>query len=220
MMISVSNNITVLKIPISKLLDQEIKDNFDTPQKLKDLRKILIGEISMICTNSSKMIFNETIPCEIDSASNLTRKIITKNVPLSEFDLEQYLENDLKEDPTWVPKSLKGMEIKYFEIKIRNKTYEKLKVGGQLLCARMEKFAESLKMSDEEKEKLNDDQKKIFEEAKEMKLLKSEKFTCMQEFIHHHLFKPITDSLVGKIDLQIQKDFEDDYPAEKESKKE
>ncbi len=205
------SEITTLKLPISSVTEEEIYNNYDTPQKLKELRSALIQRISAICTNSQKMILNETVPCEIDTASKLTRKVETKEYPLSEFDLEEYLEH-LQEDPAWVPKSLKDKEVKHFELKIRDKTYKKLVIGAQLLSARMQKWDESLEMSDEEKEKLNDEQKIKFEEAKKMKQHKSKVFVCMQEFIYEQLFPAISESLTAKVDAQIRKDFEEDYP--------
>jgi len=208
-------NIKTIKIPISSLVNEQIQTHYDTPEKIKELRKSLIQKISAMCTNASKMVLIKKIPCEIDVAKDLKRQIQTQDIPLSEFNLDDY-NNYAKEDPNWLPDELKDEKpILFFELKIREHTYENLKLSAKLFHARMEKYITSLEMSAEEKKKLTNDQKTKFAQAKEMKSKQAPQYNCIEHFIYEHLFAGITESLLTKIESGITADFEEDYPDQK-----
>jgi len=204
-------NIKTIRIPISAIVNDQIQIHYNTPQKLKELRKLLIQKITAMCTNASKMVLIKKIPCEIDVAKDLKRQIQTQDISLSEFNLDDYIKYT-KEEINWLPDELKDEKPVFFELKIRGHTYDNLKLSAKLFRARMEKYLESLEMSVEEKEKLTDEQKTKFAEAKEMKSKNAPQYNCMEHFIYVHLFAGITDNLLTKIESGISADFEEDYP--------
>jgi len=204
-------NIKTIRIPISVIVNDQIQIHYNTPQKLKELRKLLIQKIIAMCTNANKMVLIKKIPCEIDVAKDLKRQIQTQDIPLSEFNLDNYIKYT-KEEVNWLPDELKNEKHVFFELKIRGHTYDNLKLSAKLFRGRMEKYLTSLEMSAEEKEKLTNEQKTKFAEAKEMKSKHAPQYSCIEHFIYVHLFSGITDSLLDKIESGISADFEEDYP--------
>lgn len=212
-----TNNKT-LKIPISTLVNEQINLYYDTPEKIKELKTALILTVLNMCVSANNMVQVHQVPCEIDVAENLTRKIQNIQLSLSEFNLDNYIQYT-KEEPNWIPKELKTEEkIHYIELKIRGPTYNGLKLSCKLFRARMDKYIESLEMSAEEKEKLNDDQKKKFEEAKKLKLKRAPNYNCFEEFIYGNLVDKISHNLLTQMEKQILEDFNKDYPEGPEAK--
>lgn len=207
----------IIKIPISTELHQAIDKGYATPNKQRDLRLGIIQQAKVICKNATKMVFARKIPCNVDKVTNLTRQTVQEEYPLSEFDLGSYIPYTV-ENPEWLPKELAGeKEIKYFELQVRGDTYDQLKLGARVLCARIEKFNKSLVMTEEEKTKLNDEQKEKFELARKLKT--SKMFVCIEEFLYEQFYGPLSETVLAKIDTDIDEGFNEIYPETKEETK-
>ena len=125
-------------------------------------------------------------------------------------------------DSTSFLKVLKGCELK-----VKEKTYDQLKTAAVLLCAKIEKLNESLKMQPiEEKEfaritkEAGDDKTKLdqitaarkaFDKA--MATKKEKHITCFEEFIYEQLFSIISKTLMENVERQIDEDFNELYPV-------
>lgn len=209
-------NTKTIKIPISVEISEAIEKAYTTPNQQRELRVPLISQVKVICKNATKMIFGRKIPCNVDKVTNLTRQTVSEEFPLSEFDLDSYIKYTV-ENPEWLPKELAAeKEVKYFELKVRGETYDQLKLGARVLCARIDKFNESIKITPEETTKLNDDQKEKFEIARKLK--ESQLFVCFEEFLFEQLSGPLSETVLAKIEADIDAGFNDIYPETKEVK--
>ncbi len=207
--------IKTLRIPLSLDASKEILIHYSTPEKLRTLRQLLMQTIKTICNNTTAVNLNKKMPCKIEVAKDLTRSAEIKEFPVDEIDFESY--NDyLKLNPDWLPEELTKDKVSYFEIKIKEKTFNKMIAGSKLLCARIEKFNESLEITPEETEKMNEEQTKAFEKAKKIK--QQSYFTCFEEFVYEQLYKPLTDNIMQSGDIEIETDFQELYPVEKAPK--
>jgi len=203
--------VKILRIPISKEAMDEIKLYYPTLEKLKALRQLLMQTVKVVTNNATAVTVNKKLPAKVEIAENMTRKAEIKNFPLSEIDLESYMKY-LKDDPAWLPVGLTAEDVVYFEIQIRISTYKKMKIGAKILCARIEKFNESLKMTTEEEEKMNKEQTDAF--AKASRIKKQDFFVCFEEFIYDQFYKPLIDNVMQAGDREIDTDFNELYPVE------
>lgn len=209
-------NIKTIKIPISEALHNAIEKQYDTPNKQRELRLGLIQQAKVICKNATKMVFARKIPCNIDKVTKLTRQTIQEEIPLDEFDLDSYIQYTT-EKPEWIPDELlKEPNLKHFELKVKGDTYDQLKLGARVLSARIDKFNNSLTMTAEEEEKLTKEQKEKFAEARKIKL--SKMFVCFEEFLYEQFYGPLSETVLSKIDTDIDEGFDELYPEVKESK--
>lgn len=203
-------NIKTIKIPVSMAINETIEKEYNTSNKQRELRLGLIQQAKVICKNATKMVFARKIPCNVDKVTNLTRQTIQQEFSLSEFDLDSYIQYT-SEKPDWIPDELKDEnEIKYFELLVKGETYDKLKLGARVLCARIDKFNKSLDMTAEEKLKLNEEQKEKFEIARKIKV--SKMFVCFEEFLYEQFYGPLSETVLAKIDVDIDKSFDEIYP--------
>lgn len=209
-------NTKSIKIPISVELYEAIEKGYTTSLQQRELRVPLIAQAKVICKNATKMVFARKIPCNVDKVTNLTRQTVQQEFPLSEFDLDSYIKHTI-ENKDWIPEELAGeKEVKHFELQVKGDTYDQLKLGARVLCARIEKFNKSLDMTDDEKEKLNDEQKQKFEVARKIKI--SKMFVCIEEFLYEQFYGPLSETVLAKIDKDIDAGFDESYPQVEEVK--
>lgn len=190
----------------------EIDKQYPTDVKLKELRAFLMQTVKTITSNATGVMLHKKLPAKVEIADNMTRSDKIEQFPLSEFDLDSYIKY-LKEDPKWLPEKLESDEKHtYFELKVKGKTYDKMKTGAKILCARIEKFNDSLNATPEEKEKFNKEQAAAFEKARKIK--SQSLFICFEDFLYDQFYKPIIDSVMRQGDQEIDADFEELYKVE------
>lgn len=121
--------------------------------------------------------------------------------PFKDLDLDGIVP---KENSSWTPKDMDKSDIKTFELKVGDKTWDYLKLYYQIFCTRLDLYNKSLGKSE------NKNAEKAIPP------------TCMEQLLHESLISPVMQKITSNIDSEFDKEFEEinnPKPKKEEKKK-
>lgn len=214
-----------INIPMTDTFYDELEDSFVDNDKMTS-HQFVFSILRNVCKDAKAGKLNKS--CSINVMKD--GKMAQDMVRLKDVNLSMYT---LLSDPAWKPKELKEEadgEVKFWEHKVTDKTFEYLTLYGQMTKIRYDRHNESFdkheaaKMAEIHKrcdESASEDEKKIlskqmeadektFATAKENR----EKLipTCLEHAVYGAVYPQLHNEVMKNMDRELDKEFEEMYP--------
>jgi len=171
----------------------QLQDEF--VDKENDLQKFVYEQVRLLARAAKLVKLNKSFQANLEGDPQ-TGETHPEIFSLKEIKLETF---DLSDNPSWLPKKFIKEETKTYDIKVGEKTWELLKLYGQVYCARLDAYNTSISPTDPQRKN------KIQELP-----------TCMQQLLHEHLVEPVYSKISAAIDSELDKEFNEiNKPEEK-----
>lgn len=185
-----------IKLFLPNEFHEELLYQFE--DKDADLRALVFSFLKPLGKQGRMSILNKSVQAQILIDGKRSMKV----VPLKEIDLEK---SAVKSDDTWIPEKVTKEEIQIYKLTVSNKLYEDLVTFGQVFCAQVDIFNESL-------DKKHKDYKQQFAEMPK----------CLEQIIQDHVINQLSTAIAGKIDsgydeefAELEKKIEDKKPKKR-----
>ena len=206
-----------LKIPMTEEFLDELEDTFvDQP---KSAHRFIFELITGLCRDAKNCKLAKKTPVN----RWVDKKRVQETVKFKDIKFEDYT---LPLDPSWLPKDTDAEDMTSFDLKLRDKTMEYLKLWGQVLTIRVKEYHKStikheasivddLRKSGtaEEGIKKQEEQNQTAEELRESQTPK-----CLEQAVYNQLFQHIQQTVDRNIDQEFMTEFDEEY-ADTEKKR-
>lgn len=170
------------------------EDHFDDSE---ELRKFVFEQIKQLAKGAKLIRMNKSFTGVIESEDNKRKQEIFY---LKDVNLDHY---SIDSDPAWLPKNIQKNDVKFYILKVGEKTWGALQLFSKVNVARAVLYNKSLDKSDE-----NYDGKLM------------EKPKCFEQIIQENLILAVYEKIGKNIDDELEKeDAELNKPKKKEEKK-
>lgn len=200
----------IIKIPMVDTIYEELDDAFiDEKETSHDFVWRLIRDL---CKDAKMGKLNKI--CSVNVLKD--GKPQQESVKLKEIELEE-----LPSNPDWIPKNIDKDDVKYFEHKVTDKTWEYLNLFSSFTILRHQKYGESLEIENNKKlAKMEQDpniKKELLEDARKNFGESIEKFNgivpkCLEEVVFSAIYPKISQYVNQNIDKALDKENEELYP--------
>ena len=200
----------IIRIPMVDSIYEELDDAFiGEKETAHDFVWRLIREL---CKDAKMGKLNKV--CSVNVLKD--GKPQQDTVKLKEVNLEEITSN-----PDWIPKNIDKDDVKYFEHKVTDKTWEYLKLFSSFTLLRHKKYGESLEAENDRKladlEKNANMKKEQIEDARKNFDETVEKFKgiipkCLEEVVFSAIYPKISQHVNQNIDKALDKENEELYP--------
>jgi hypothetical protein len=199
-----------LKIPMTKEFLNELDDTFVDQQK--SAHRFIFELITGLCRDAKncKLAKNTPVNRWVD------KKRIQETVKFKDIKLDDYT---LPSDPDWLPKDTDVEDMTSFNLKVRDKTMEYLKLHGQILLLRIKEYHNSTNKHEEsilddlrksgtveEGIKKQEEQNQTSKELRESQIPK-----CLEQAIYSQIFPTISQTVDKNIDKEFMAEFDEEY---------
>ena len=209
----------ILKIPMTKEFLDELEDAFVDQQK--SVHKFIFELITSLCRDAKncKLAKNTPVNRWVD------RKRVQETVKFKDIKLDDYT---LQSDPKWLPKDTDAEDMTTFDLKLRDKTMEYLKLHGQILSLRIKEYHNSTNkheasiLDDLRESKTSEEGIKNQEEQNEAakKLRESQIPKCLEHAVYDQIFPQIHQAVDRNIDQEFMAEYEEEYADEEKKRSE
>jgi len=196
----------IIRIPMVDTIFEELDDAFiGEKETAHDFVWRLIRDL---CKDAKMGKLNKV--CSVNVIKN--GKPEQESVKLKEVNLEE-----LSSNPDWIPKNIDKDDVKYFEHKVTDKTWEYLHLFSSFTLLRHKKYGESLEAENNRKladmEKDPNMKKELLEDARKNFGESVEKFhdivpKCLEEVVFSAIYPKINHHVNQNIDKGLDKENE------------
>ncbi len=209
----------LLKIPMSKDFLDEFEDAFVGQEKSS--HRFVFELLTALCRDAKncKLVKNTPVNRWVD------RKKVQETIKFKDINFNDYT---LPSNSKWLPKDMDESDVKSFDLKLRDKTMEYLKLHGQLVMVRIMEYNKSTILhegailDDLRKNNSTPEEIKAIEEQniQSKKLRDSFLPTCLEQAIYEQIFPKIYPVVNKNIEEEFLAEFNEEYKDyEKERKK-
>lgn len=201
----------IVRVPLTDLIFEELDDTFVGEKETS--HDFVWGLLRKLASDGKMGKLNKS--CTINIVKDGQQ--IQDMVKLRGLELEE-----LPSNPNWIAKNMEKDEVKYFEHKVTDKSWEYLKLFASFALLRFDKLGESI--NDEnakaiEKMVKNKKSSDDIEEAKKKQSDGLEKYLesrpkCIEETIYNNIFPSVYRKVVENVDNSLDKENEELYPKE------
>lgn len=200
----------IFKIPMTKEFLDELEDTFVDQQK--SAHRFIFELITNLCRDAKncKLAKNTPVNRWVD------KKRVQETVKFKDIKLEDYT---LSSDPKWLPKDTDAEDMTSFDLKLRDKTMEYLKLHGQILLIRVKEYHNSTNKHEssilddlrksgtaEEGIKNQEEQNQTAKELRESQMPK-----CLEHAVYDQIFPQIHQAVNKNIDQEFIAEFDEEY---------
>lgn len=207
----------VLKIPMTAEFLDELEDTFVDQQK--SIHRFIFELITGLCRDAKL--------CKLAKSTPVNRWVNGKRekefVKFKDIKFDNYT---LPFDPKWLPKDTDAEDMTSFDLKLRDKTVEYLKLHGQILSLRIQEYNQSTDIhenqiladlkrngTDEKGLKAQEDQNKSAKEKRDNSVP-----SCIEQAVFEQLFPQIHQTVSRNVDEVFNSEFDEVY-ADQEKKR-
>jgi len=207
----------LVRIPMSDLVFDELDDAFIDDDK-QTAHDFVWGLIRNICKDAKLGKLNKTCTVNIiKDGQQAQDQIKLKGYELAIVD----------SDPNWIPENMDKEDIKYFEHKVTDKTWEYIKLYCSFAVLRHTKYCESLEKDNEKKliQMINNNSSEnMFKDAKENFSKSISKFKegtpkLIEEILFNAIYPFVHRKVTENIEKEFDKENEEMYPKKEAVKK-
>ena len=206
-----------IRIPLPDLIFDELEDAFIDNDKQSD-HDFIWGLIRGLCRDAKLGKLNKL--CTVN--------IIKDGQPIQDqIKLKGYELEIVESYPEWIPKNMDKEDIKYFEHKVTDKTWEYIKLYCSFAVLRHTKYADSLEEENEKRlakmieskasEKIINDAKENFEKTNKTFRESTPKY--VEEILFNSIYPPVHKQVTENVDKEFDKENEEMYPKKEAVKK-
>lgn len=169
------------------------EDHFEDSE---ELRKFVFEQVKQLAKGAKLIRMNKSFTGVIEKDGNRKQETFY----LKDINLDHH---SIDSDPTWLPKNIQKNDVKYYTLKIGEKTWDALQLFSKINVARTDLYNKSLDKSDKD----YDD--KLMDKPK-----------CFEQIIQENLIIQVYEKIGKNIDDELEKEDEElNKPKKKEKKK-
>lgn len=201
----------IVRVPLTDLIFEELDDAFVGEKETSHdfiwglLRKLAsdgkMGKLNKSCTFST-----------IKDGQQIQDVVKLRGLELEE----------LPSNPQWISKTMEEDEVKHFEHKVTDKSWEYLKLFASFALLRFDKLGEAVKEENAKAiEKMIKNNKSVedVKEAQKKQTEGLEKYLesrpkCIEETIYNNIYPAVYRKVVDNVDVSLDKENEELYPKE------
>lgn len=205
---------TIIRIPMPDSIYEELDDAFVDDPKITAHDYVWL-QIRSLCKDAKLGKLNKTCTVNVIKDGIQTQD----HVKLRGLELPTP-----PHDAKWMPKNMEKNEVKYFEHKVTDKTYEYLKLYCSFTVLRHTKYADSIEDDNNRKiAELEAKKDKNIAETKENFSKGIVKFReavpkCFEEILFNSVYPYIHKKITENVETEFDKENEEMYPKEKAAK--
>ncbi len=199
----------VVRVPLTDLFFEELDDAFVGEKETS--HDFVWGLLRKLASDGKMGKLNKSCTINVVKDGQQIQDI----VKLRGLELEE-----LPSNPNWISKNMEEDEVKYFEHKVTDKSWEYLKLFASFQLLRHDRLGESIVEENKKGiEKMVKENKKPEEiqEAQKKQLEGLEKYNearpkCVEECIFNNIFPQVYRKVTENVDLSLDKENEQLYP--------
>ena len=209
----------IFKIPMAKEYLDEFEDAFVGQEKSP--HKFIFEIISSLCRDAKT--------CKLTKSTPVNRLVdgqkVLENVKFKDINLDDYA---LPSNPDWIPKTLDVENMGSFDLKLRDKTVEYLKLYGMIFLIRFTEFNKSVDRyqqtildnlintgSPEDVIKVQEEQNKKSKADRDSTVP-----TCIEETVCIRVFESVQKLVSNNINQEFMTEFDEEYSEEEKKRAE
>lgn len=205
---------TIIKIPMPDSIFDELDDAFVDDPKITAHDFVWL-QVRALCKDAKLGKLNKT--CNVN--------VMKDGMQAQEqIKLRGYKLPEAPSDAKWIPPNMEKDEVKYFEHKVTDKTFEYLKLYCSFAILRHTEYADSIEEDNNRKiAELEAKKDKNVAEIKENYGKAIVKFReaapkCFEEILFNSVYPHIHKKVTENIEVEFDKENEEMYPKEKAAK--
>lgn len=200
----------VLRLPFTSGFLDELEDAFI--DKRESLPNFMFHLVSAFSRDAKLCKLNNSTP--VNKLIDRQRK--QETVKFKDIDMDSF---ELPRNLNWIPKDMDKDDVKFFDMKLRDKTMEYLVFYGKIFSLRVREYNKSVAIHeqdilDELKNNKSDD---AGTEAQEKSNLKAKEAredafpSCLEQAIYEQIFPKIHDAVSKNVDAEADAEFAELY---------
>ncbi len=203
----------ILKIPMTKEFLDELEDTYVDQQK--SAHRFVFELITSLCRDAKICKLAKSTP--VNRWKNKAR--VQENIKFKDIKLDDYT---LPSNPNWLPKDMDVEDMTSFDLKLKDKTMEYLKLHGQILSIRVSEYNKSTTIHEEgilqdlrdngtatEGVKKQEEQNQSAQERRDSQTPK-----CLEQAVYEQIFPQIHQAVERNIDQEFNAEFDEEYADE------
>lgn len=207
----------IFKIPMTKEFLEELEDTYVDQEK--SAHRFIFELITNLCRDAKNCKLSKSTPVNRWKNKQRVQEVVKfKDIKLGEYTLPS--------NPKWLPKDTDAEDMTFFELKLRDKTWEYLILHGQVLTIRVKEYNESttkheatilqgLRDNGTAKEGIKN-QEEQNQTALEKRVEQIPK--CIEQAVFEQIFPQIHQAVQRNIDQVFNAEFDAEY-ADEEKKR-
>jgi len=207
----------IFKIPMTKEFLEELEDTYVDQEK--SAHRFIFELITNLCRDAKNCKLSKSTPVNRWKNKQRVQEVVKfKDIKLAEYTLPS--------NPKWLPKDTDAEDMTFFELKLRDKTWEYLTLHGQVLTVRVKEYNESTTKHEAailQGLRDNGTAKEGIKNQEEQNQAALEKRTeqipkCIEQAVFEQIFPQIHQAVQRNIDQVFNSEFDQEY-AEDEKKR-
>jgi len=203
----------IFKIPMTREFLDELEDTYVDQQK--SAHRFVFELITSLCRDAKNCKLAKSTP--VNRWKNKSR--VQENIKFKDIKLEDYT---LPSNSNWIPKDMDAEDMTSFDLKLRDKTMEYLKMHGQILSVRVLEYNKSTTIHEEailqdlkdngtaaEGIKKQEEQNQTSQERRDSQIPK-----CLEQAVYEQIFPQIHQAVERNIDQEFNAEFDEEYAEE------
>ena len=201
----------IVRVPLTDLFFEELDDAFVGEKETS--HDFVWGLLRKLASDGKMGKLNKSCTINIIKDGQQIQDI----VKLRGLELEE-----LPSNPKWISKNMEEDEVKYFEHKVTDKSWEYLKLFASFALLRFDRLGDSIKVENEKQLKKMASENKTadqIEEARKKQAEGLEKYQesrpkCIEETIFNNIYPGVYRKVTENVDNSLDKENEELYPKE------